>query len=69
MQIVACLARFSLTKWKYYGLPVLRNTPSILQWEVDLGVDDYGKKASIKRACNKKGRAEMTLPLKVGLVG
>jgi hypothetical protein len=69
MQIVACLARVSLTNWKYYGLPVLRNTPTTLQWEVDLRVDDYGKKASIKRACNKKGRAEMTLPSKGVLVG
>jgi hypothetical protein len=48
---------------------MLRIAPTTLQWEVDLGVDDYGKKASIKRACNKKGRAETTLPSKGVLVG
>jgi hypothetical protein len=43
--------------------------PTNLQCKLTFNLDDYGKKASMKRACNKKGRAEMTLPLKVVLVG
>jgi hypothetical protein len=43
--------------------------PTYLHCELTFNLDDYGKKASMKRACNKKDRAEMTLPLKVVLVG
>jgi hypothetical protein len=44
-------------------------TPTNLRSKLISNLGDYGKKASMKRACNKKGRAEMTLPLKVVLVG
>jgi hypothetical protein len=42
--------------------------PTYLQSKLTSNLDDYGKKASMKRACNKKGRAEMTLPFKIVLV-
>jgi hypothetical protein len=42
--------------------------PTYLQCKLTLNLDDYGKKASMERACNKKGRAEMTLPSRVGSV-
>ena len=47
----------------------LRIAPTYLQSKLTFNLDDYGKKACMKRAYNKKGRAEMTLPLKVVLVG
>jgi hypothetical protein len=48
--------------------PFLQLTPTYLQCELTFNLDDYGKKASMQRACNKKGRAEMTLPLRIVLV-
>jgi hypothetical protein len=47
----------------------LFSSPTYLQCKLTFNLDDYGKKASMKRASNKKGRAEITLPLKVVLVG
>jgi hypothetical protein len=51
-------------RWKW-GLSI---TPTYLRCKLTFNLDDYGKKTNMKRACNKKGRAEMTLPLKVVLV-
>ena len=47
---------------------MLRIAPTNLQGKLTSNLDDYGKKASIKRGCNKKGRVEMPLPLKNVLV-
>jgi len=47
----------------------LKLSPTYLQCKLTFNLDDCGKKASRERACNKKGRAEMTLPSKVVLVG
>jgi hypothetical protein len=35
----------------------LRGTPTYLQGEQTFNLGYYGKKASIKRACSKKGKA------------
>jgi hypothetical protein len=48
MEKATYLAGFSLTHRKYYGLSVLRNTPTYLQCDLTFGLDDYGKKERIK---------------------
>jgi len=47
----------------------LQTPPTYLQSKLTSNLDHYGKKASMKRAYHKKGRAETTLPLKIVLVG
>jgi hypothetical protein len=43
----------------------MKLSPTYLRREPTSNLDDCGKKPSMWRACNKKGRAEMALPLKV----
>jgi hypothetical protein len=43
-------------------------SPTNLRSKLISNLGDYGKKASMNRACKNKGRAEMPLPLKVVLV-